>query len=326
MPPEPPAPWKKTNMTILIGIICNDGIVVAADGQTTWDTGKSWATNKLTDLKHQHGHAIVAEAGAVFITSNIIDELERLTCDKSLSDKHRLPELLQMASRKAWNDLRQNQGDCTGEELQRIIDYRDLHSKLLCAHYEGENPILTTLVFGMGACNRAKDRFEAIGSGSDLASYLLTGLMQAKQQLDLQAAALDGEPVHNYEINTDEGLAVAAYVVEAVKQHDPYCGGPTRLGIVRHPKVIAEGESLTITNPDGSILMDDSLPVFIVSQQETERIVAAVAKIDTTTKSEFWIQVLGSITKASRNMTHLLNRAASALKEQRRKTSRKKTK
>ena len=29
------------------------------------------------------------------------------------------------------------------------------------------------------------------------------------------------------ELDTEEASAIAAYVIEAVKRHDPYCGGAT---------------------------------------------------------------------------------------------------
>ncbi len=90
----------------------------------------------------------------------------------------------------------------------------------MIAHYElvGDSytPRLHTIGLSLGVASRAKDDFHVIGSGSDLAHYLLTDL--GVQSANVQLAS-----------------AFAVYVVEIVKRHDPYCGGPVKLGIVNKP-------------------------------------------------------------------------------------------
>jgi hypothetical protein len=54
------------------------------------------------------------------------------------------------------------------------------------------------------------DKYDAIGSGSAIAEYLLARLCAA-------------------ELNLEQATKVAVYVIEEVKKIDPFCGGPTQV-------------------------------------------------------------------------------------------------
>lgn len=223
-------------MTLIVGIVCSDGIVVAGDSQTTGDTFKILDTNKINHIQHSSGHALVAEAGVVTLTSNMVEELGKLVRDKNMSDQHSFSDLVKMAVRKTRDAMRYQNFDCNSEELENVIVRNELQSVLLYAHYDGESPKLHTISLSMGIPQPAKKCFDAVGTGSALAHYLLTNLCVHNQQMDVEQAAV-----------------LAVHVVETVKRHDRYCEGPTRLGILRAPRQDGTGEVLTVEDRDGVI-------------------------------------------------------------------------
>ena len=200
-------------MTLIVGIVCKKAIVVASDSQTTWGTGKSYDANKMSELKYPYGRALIAESGAVVTSTETVDQLSKLAGDRKLFDQHLLSGLAEMAVRKARDKLRFQNFECSSEELQNFIERNELNSELMIAHYENGKPRIDTISLALGISQRAKSFFEAVGSGSDLATYLLGDLCQ--RDMEEQTASV-----------------IAVHVVEIVKRHDPYCGGPTKLGIL----------------------------------------------------------------------------------------------
>lgn len=180
----PLLPTKKGKpVTLIIGIVCRDGIVIAGDSQTTWGTGKHWDAQKITDLEYPQGHAIAAESGATITSSNILEELQKLVKDKTCLEKHSLPDLAKLAVKKVRDGLRFQNFDCSSEELEKFIERNEMKSVLMFAHYEEDKPRIDTIDLMTGTPRKAKSFFEVVGSGSDLAHYLLSNLFQAKRQL-----------------------------------------------------------------------------------------------------------------------------------------------
>lgn len=303
-------------MTLIIGIVCKDGIVIAGDSQTTWQTGKSWEANKMTDLAHPGGHAIIAESGATITSSNILEELQKLVRDKNCLEKYSLPELAQKAVRKVRDSLRFQNFECSSEELQNIIGRNELQAVLMFAHYEGDAPRIDTVDLVTGISQRAKKMFETVGSGSDLAHYLLSNLFQARNELVSIGIREKQRPATEYEIDTEEAVMIAVYVVEIVKRYDPYCGGPSKLGIVRHPNYIKDGRHLVIKDLSGNVLRDDALPVFIPCQLEIDKIVRTVSEVDAVTKAEFWVKITNALKQQIEKRTKELREVTKALKRE----------
>jgi 20S proteasome alpha/beta subunit len=234
---------KTRPVTLIIGIICKDGIVMAGDSQTTWDTGKSWSANKMREIKYGQARVLVAESGATLTSTDAVESLARMAEDPEMSSNHSLPELAELAIKSVRDKLRFQNFECTSEELQNFIGRNGLECELMVAHYSN-GPKIHTVRLTMGVASPARLYFETVGCGSDLANYLLTDLC---------------EPNHGYRINT----LIAAHVVETVKRHDPYCGGPVKLGVLR-------------ADPDDSPLIFD--------QRQTDNFVQLVSRIDAETK------------------------------------------
>lgn len=261
-----PKPLRKP-VTLIIGIICKDGIVVAADSQTTWGASKSWDASKMGELNHPYGRALVCETGAVISSSNIVEELSKLSKERSLFDQHRMCGLLEKANRSVRDRLRFQQFECSSEELQEFIREEELDSTLLIAHFD-RCPQIHTIDLMIGITNRTKGRFEAIGSGADVAAFMLSDLVT--DELTCKTASL-----------------IAVHVVEKVKRHDTFCGGPTRLGILYLPE---DPPSITIPPPQQAEITypfqefrNYYRPPVILSASEVDEIVEMSAQLESDT-------------------------------------------
>lgn len=288
---------------------------MAGDSQTTWDTGKMWAANKITDLKHPFGNALIAEAGAVLTSSNIVDELQTVAKDKELLNARGLPGVCELAVRKVRERLRHAYSDCSSEELQNLITSEEMDSMLMIANYEaGDTPQIRTISLRHGIAERAARGFAVIGSGSDLASYLLGNLLETKKFLAARAVAM-GRRAIDHELGTDEATMIAAFILEEVKKHDQYCGGPTKIGVLRHPKTIATGKHLVIKDNEGNVLKNDSLPIFIVPQKEVDKITKNISTSYETMRIGLWTDIAEHMTEAAKQWTKQYEKVIMALEK-----------
>jgi hypothetical protein len=179
-------------VTLIVGIICKDGIVMAGDSQTTWGSGKRWDANKMTEVSFPHGKGLVAESGATLTSAKITEELTKLAKDRQLSEQYKLPELAEMAVRRVRDKLRSQNFDCSAEELQSFIEGNELESELMIAHQDGQETRIDTISLLMGVAERAHSMFETIGSGADLATYLLTDLTTPNHVVQFSYCGLCG--------------------------------------------------------------------------------------------------------------------------------------
>ena len=135
----------------------------------------------------------------------------------------------------------------------------------MVAHYSADEPKIFTVSLSIGIASKTKGIFEAIGSGSPLAIYLLSDM--CIPDLDYETASV-----------------LAVHTVEIVKRHDIYCGGPTKLGIVRKP-ILKEAMGFKpsdILNFLGAYYT----PPLILPQLETVEIVKMVSDVELAIKEK----------------------------------------
>src|SRR5213593_4830376 len=72
--PKPKNPRRIVlrNMTLLAGIVCEDGIVMAADSQTTRGMYKQTGTVKIHEIGCADTYALVAEAGVTSLSGEAV--------------------------------------------------------------------------------------------------------------------------------------------------------------------------------------------------------------------------------------------------------------
>lgn len=248
---------KRRPVTLIIGIICKDGIVVASDSQTTWETGKTWNANKMTELKGVYPQALVAESGSEVSSSRIVSHLVQIAEDRNVFKEVGMDGMAARAVKQVRDELRQQQFNCTSEEMQSFIQREGLDCRIMIAHY-GDRPRIDTISLTLGIANKANHFFHCVGSGADLAAYLLT---------DWCAPDMD----------YGTALLIATCVVEIVKRHDPYCGGPVKLGVLRMPKPAV----LRVDLPKGfPFELPNYDPPILLSKTEVEEFVSMAGELE----------------------------------------------
>ena len=206
-------------MTIIVGIICHEAIVLASDSQTTSGTSKRTDTEKISPVVFGNLETLVAQAGYAPFSGQAVEIFTNLAKGKEITDYRQVAETAEQAMRQLKDRIRFQQGDCTMEELREFVWKHELGCELMIAYHFEEKPYLFTIDMVVGIANKVNARYEAIGCGANLGAYLLSELC---------------EP----DMHFDHAAVLAVYVVEIVKNHDAYCGGQTKLGIVHRVDIL----------------------------------------------------------------------------------------
>lgn len=198
-------------MTICVGLLCKDGAVLASDSQSEFERGvpvKRLGANKL--LKSEN--FIVAGAGLIAHIKNAFDtistEIEKevrqrqgqpLSRDESIT----LIEKTITALHKYYNiDRAQFLG----------VDEKSWFAPLLLFAYQAPSGVALLTVHPEGLVEEVDD-YATIGSGAAYAELLLKAL-------------------YSNDLNTDEAVNIAIYVISEVKDIDPNCGGPVQIALI----------------------------------------------------------------------------------------------
>jgi 20S proteasome alpha/beta subunit len=200
-------------VTIIVGIICDDAIVLASDSQTTTGTVKRCDTDKIGVVAFANVNVLVAQSGYETFSGQAVDVLCGLAKDKEITNYRMVAELAEQAMRQLKDKVRFQQGDCTMEELRDFVWKHELGCELMMAYYYEGRPYIFTIDMIVGVANRVNSFYTAIGCGGSLGSYLLSEYAMSSMLSDYAAT-------------------ISVFVVDKVKNHDAYCGGDTKLGII----------------------------------------------------------------------------------------------
>ncbi len=215
-------------MTIIVGVICKDGIVLGCDSQASSAKGVPVKRTDYTKIYEiplgGDGYAILSGAGTgAFITraSELLeDRCKNIVCKKprEFADicEDVVTELFKryVVDRTKVLGLRKTkmpqviQGGVQWQEDPLESPGIVLLTGIQCGDAKNPNWCLYT-VHPDGIAEK-DDKYDAIGSGSAIAEYLLARL--CSETLDV-----------------DQATKVVVYVVEEVKKIDPFCGGPTKV-------------------------------------------------------------------------------------------------
>jgi 20S proteasome alpha/beta subunit len=202
-------------MTLIVGIICKDGIVVASDSQTTAeDRTKSCRTKKISVVKLKHGSGgLVAEAGSTN-SAEAVETMQQMAASKSLSHQRDFAEIAVGAS--AALKLKQKQAHI-GSRKALAQYYSDYRFWLMTANYYRGKPYIYTMQSDIGALNSESKigSYAALGNSPAIANYIL-GRFDF-QRMELWQAAI-----------------TAIYVVREVIEEDSTCGRPIMVGTVEY--------------------------------------------------------------------------------------------
>jgi len=204
-------------MTIIVGIICKDGIVLAADSQETYRRGvavKRLGFEKIrTVIERGPAKVVMVGSGEGPFISRAAELLEAKLQSSLLPSPRIIADLAE---------------DTLTEINSRYVVDRAVKLKL--DHSEVNEPDLALMlgifwkdaaktdmniftIFPDGVAEKEAG-YASLGSGSAYAEYLL-----ARMYRDT--------------ITVEQGCKIAAYAVEQVKEVEPNCGGPTFITVIQ---------------------------------------------------------------------------------------------
>jgi 20S proteasome alpha/beta subunit len=206
-------PIKSKPVTLIIGIICKDGIVLAADSQTTKSDAKVLGTNKITAVGTADGEFLIAESGSADLSNRAIEIINRKSDSLLLQDVEAIPRMVRESMREVTQELTSTlclNPNSPDLERQEFLLAETNYYELMVAFYFCKEPHLFLLRSGFGPPIRAKSHFLTSGIGGDLADFILKAYT---------------EP----EMDTDFASVIAVKTVQDVSENIEGCGGPIRL-------------------------------------------------------------------------------------------------
>jgi 20S proteasome alpha/beta subunit len=256
---------RKNPVTIIVGIICKDAVVLASDSQTTSGTTKRTDTEKIIRVEFSNFSALVAQAGYATFSGQAIEIFTNLAKGKEITDGRMVAEMAEQTMRQLKDRIRYQQGDCTMEELRDFVWKHEMGCELMVAYYLEGKPHLFTIDMVVGIANKVNSYYEAIGCGANLGSYLLSEYAMPQM-------------MPNY------AATIAIMVVNTVKSHDAYCGGETKVGILHNLEI--PPLPLSFTEASGEWIKSSFFEIY--TSQEIEELSAVISSIKSaTSKSQY---------------------------------------
>jgi 20S proteasome alpha/beta subunit len=219
-------PIKKT-MTLIIGIVCHDGIVMAAESQTTKGNSKLLGTNKISIVEFEHDKVLVAEAGSANLSNHAIELFQRKARGVKIDNDSTVPKLVQKSVFEVVEKLLEPfKSGATPAQIQDFLLDEINKFELMVAYYFQKKPYLYMFRSALaGIPDKVKTYFETSGIGADLADYILTKYI--KENSDSEFASV-----------------IAVKALQDVSNHVEGCGGPLRMASLHH-----RGMAATILAP-----------------------------------------------------------------------------
>jgi 20S proteasome alpha/beta subunit len=207
-------------MTIVVGLVAKDGIVIAADSQAQAYRGAPFKRSDYTKI-YEMGEqkddvkAALAGAGATAFISKAVAEITDIWHEERITTVTKFEEVIEATmlslAKKYFFDRQRSLGTDEGvqvkprrAEMGYPIMVPDL--SLLCAAIDRSGGKYLATIGASGLAER-ENSYTSIGSGSAYAEYILARL-------------------YTEELSIEEALDCAVYTVEEVKDIDPNCGGP----------------------------------------------------------------------------------------------------
>lgn len=245
-------------MTLIIGIICANGIVLAADSQTTKGAAKQLSTNKISVVEFETGMALVAESGSASLSNAAIEIFQRKAKGKQIKDETTVAKTAEESVREVVRGitihLNPNSSDT---ERQDFLFQEANYFELMVAYYFEYGPCLYKLNPAWCIPVKATSYFMTSGIASDLANYILEEHTAPK-------------------MDSDFASVIAIKTVEDAIKYVEGCGSPPRVAIIPFP--------LLFPNPFfGST--DDICPFVIFPQKKVEEIAKIIASVEQRTKN-----------------------------------------
>lgn len=200
---------QKTRVTIIVGIIAKEMIVVACDSQTTSGTSKRHDMGKITLVHGNNNESklLVAQSGHADFSSRVVEIFEEKIRNVSLDDYRSAADVLQVAIAQLKAEIRQQYENMSPESLLAFCENHAF--SLLLAYHHKNQPCMFTVDFENGICVKRRT-YITLGCGGSVAEFILSSFDTAN-------------------ICREDACTLALYVVNEAKRVDAFCGGPTWL-------------------------------------------------------------------------------------------------
>jgi 20S proteasome alpha/beta subunit len=267
--------WKpepKPRVTLIVGIIAKDAVVLSADSQTSYGSLKIPDAEKIHVVKFKHGREVlVAGAGAVSLSNQAVEFISEMAGEIEVDSKWAVSEVVQ----KAMYKVRVHQINIYPKRRYTLIDWKKYFLEtspmvLTVAYYAKNEPVLFTIFIHECIANFC-DGYSAVGVGDYLGSYLLKEL---------------------YRPSMDKNLAttVAIKIAKDAATYVEGCGLPIKVATVQPRQRTAASLLSTIGVPGYTGKMNDYTPEITIFTpekiKELMRIIEKVEKKSSQSKTE----------------------------------------
>lgn len=202
-------------MTIIIGIRCADGVVVATDSQAEFSRGvdvKRLNMNKITTLEDRY---IFAGAGVHAHIRTLIENVTFFIQNQESQQRSQLnrDEAEKVAEQALWALVKHYHIDRSA-----VLGVADIEFFTPIVIFSGGNIVDKSVdyyiyfLYGQDGTVEPIDDYGASGSGAAYAELLLKRL-------------------YSEDMTVEEGIKVGIYVTEEVKAIDPHCGGDIQIAV-----------------------------------------------------------------------------------------------
>jgi 20S proteasome alpha/beta subunit len=215
---------KVKPMTIIIGILCKEGLIIGSDSQASSFRGvevKRSDYTKITQFSEGDFNIVVSGAGLGAFISKFIDKLQEKCKTMRIEGMNQLSDMaedimtdiqkrymVEKAEKLGFTKKTKIQEPLTKLQLPEIPQFAIM---LGIARSKGEDPTIYTIT-PYAVAERA-EKFDSTGSGSAYAEYLLAKL-------------------YRDDMTMNQTISLAVYVIEEVKKIDPNCGGATQIVVL----------------------------------------------------------------------------------------------
>jgi 20S proteasome alpha/beta subunit len=203
-------------VTINIGIKCTDGIVIASDSQVGFGRGVEVKRVNANKIYNWDGRFALSGSGILAQIQTVVDNIKAAIAQREESQRSHLnkDECEDTIERVMWAlYARYNI-----QRSQAIgADEREFFNPICVfaarnAGEDGNDVLCLYIIHANGIVEPVLD-YATAGSGAAYAEILLKNLF------------LDN-------MNVQEATKIAIYVINEVKEIDPNCGGPTKIGVL----------------------------------------------------------------------------------------------
>lgn len=201
-------------VTLIIGIKCKDAVILASDSQISNGTSRRTDSAKMETVTFGGHPLIVAQSGDLVLSNRYVDIFSRLAEGASVVTGDEIGACAQKAMLNLRMEIREQHFGISSQELDDALLKSGSQVAIMIGFFYNKTPHLITISLSQPIYRRSRFHYEAEGCGDTLGNYLLAEHTVPNMEKELAAT-------------------LAVYVVETVKRFDHYCGGPTRIGILR---------------------------------------------------------------------------------------------